>query len=183
MIIAALLAAMPAQAVPPPVEQFTANCAAPVYATDQLVCGDPELKAQDAAMAIALARLGRAPVNGLALWLEPQAEWFKRRSLCAFKTAHRQCALNAYAERMDVLGALTATAAPALSSYRCGNVRGMSSGDGTLVIWIDDKPAGAAVRRPERSEWQPYVRLDGRGAKLRITPSGGKPIRCVQQRP
>jgi len=177
-MIAALLLSVSAQAVPPPIEQFTANCRAPVYATDQLVCGDPALKAQDAAMAASLARLGRLPVDGLAPWRESQAVWFKRRSLCAFEAAHRQCVLDAYAERMEVLGALARTPTTEILSYRCGAVRASFSGDGALMIWIGDTPAGAAVRRSERSGWKPFLRLDGTVSKLRITPSDGKPVRC-----
>lgn len=37
-----------AQAVPPPIAQRSADCAHPVYASDQLVCTDPELRAIDA---------------------------------------------------------------------------------------------------------------------------------------
>ncbi len=178
MIAAVLLAVAAGQAVPPPVEQFTANCAAPVYATDQLVCGDPALRAQDAAMAASLARFGRLPVDGLAPWRESQAAWFKRRSLCAFEAAHRQCVLDAYAERMEVLGALARTPVTELLSYRCGAVRATFSGDGALMIWNGDKPVGAAVRRSERSGWKPFLRLGGTVSKLRITPPDGKPVRC-----
>lgn len=39
-----------AQTVPPPGGQVSADCAAPVYATDQLVCADPGLRALDAQM-------------------------------------------------------------------------------------------------------------------------------------
>lgn len=178
MIAAVFLAVAAGQAVPPPVEQFTANCATPVYATDQLVCGDPALKAQDAAMAASLARLGGPPIDGFAPWRESQAAWFKRRSLCAFEAAHRQCVLDAYAERLEVLGALAKTPVTELLSYRCGTVRATFSGDGALIIWTGGKPVGAAVRRSERSGWKPFLRLDGTVSKLRITPSGGKSIRC-----
>ena len=183
MIAAALLAVVSTQAVPPPLEQVVANCAAPVYATDQLVCGDAGLAQLDDAMGDLLGRWRPAPIDGLAPWRETQAEWFKRRSLCAFKTTHRQCVFDAYTERMEVLRALTAPAAPEVPSYRCDHIRGTVSSTGALVLLVDGKPAGAAVRRSERSGWQPYLRLDGAGSKLRITPSGGKPIRCVRLRP
>lgn len=180
MIAAALLAAS-VQAVPPPVAQLTANCAAPVYATDQLVCGDPALKAQDAAMAASLARLPVAAVDGLAPWLESQADWFRRRSLCAFRRTHRQCVADAYAERTEVLGALAR--APALLRYRCGDVGGTLLDSGALLVWHDGKPAGVAVRQPGRSGWLPYLLLDGTVSRLRVTPAGRKPVGCTRERP
>ena len=53
MAVAASLVASCAVPAPvaPPAEQFTADCAAPTYATDMLVCDDPGLRALDAELA------------------------------------------------------------------------------------------------------------------------------------
>jgi uncharacterized protein len=179
-MIAALLLSVSAQAVPPPIEQFTANCRAPVYATDQLVCGDRDLRVLDAAIAVATYTLGRAPVAGIAPWLEPQADWFKRRSRCAFEAAHRECATDAYDERMLVLSALSPAGRPSMPAYRCGAVLATPVPAGALRLERKGKPVGAAVRQSPRSGWQPYIRLEGDEAEPSIVPSGGKPIRCVR---
>jgi hypothetical protein len=42
-LLLAMLLAPGVAAVPPPVEQVTADCKAPVYASDHLVCSDPAL--------------------------------------------------------------------------------------------------------------------------------------------
>jgi uncharacterized protein len=60
--------AMVAHAIPPPLEQVAADCVAPTYATDQLVCADAELKEMDRVMRERLAtldpRLVRNPRSG-----------------------------------------------------------------------------------------------------------------------
>lgn len=89
-----------ASAVPPPVEQLTANCVAPVFASDQLVCADPELRALDDQLRRILA--ARAGIQGLELE-ESDYQWFLRRSRCAFQEEHRACLLQAYRERLALL--------------------------------------------------------------------------------
>jgi uncharacterized protein len=88
-------------AVPPPVQQLTADCAAPVYASDQLVCEDPELRMLDARMAELLypapGELPEASVEG------EQAEWFRQSRMCAFEPNHRECLVRAYCARLKQL--------------------------------------------------------------------------------
>jgi uncharacterized protein len=88
--------------VPPPLEQLQADCTRPQYASDTLVCGDAELRAADADV----AALASTPPSlaADAIW-EDQASWLRRRSLCAFKTDHRDCLVAAYADRLAVLAA------------------------------------------------------------------------------
>lgn len=180
-MIAALLVLASQQAVPPPVVQWTANCTAPVYATDRLVCGDAELARADDAMISWLGRWRPPPVDGFAPWRESQEAWLKRRSLCAFRTSHRQCVVDAYAERMAVLRLVNATVERATDvAWRCGAMTGRWRGQAMLLIEPDGTPAGLAMRQASRSGWQPYLRLDGAGSKLRIVPLEGKPIRCVR---
>jgi uncharacterized protein len=71
--------ALAQMAVPPPATQTTADCARPVYASDQLVCGDTELRQLDARLA-AILDMPAAP-NGSAL-IESDDQWFRRRSRC-----------------------------------------------------------------------------------------------------
>jgi uncharacterized protein len=94
-----------AQGVPPPVAQVSADCAAPVYATDLLVCSDPTLRALDAQ----LLRLwfmaeGRQRLDDAER--AAQSEWFRSRSLCAFDTDDRGCVVAAYHSRIAALLAL-----------------------------------------------------------------------------
>jgi uncharacterized protein len=94
-----------AQGVPPPVSQVSADCVAPVYATDLLVCSDATLRALDAQ----LQRLwfmaeGRHRLDDAER--AAQAEWFRNRSLCAFDADHRACAVTAYHGRIATLLAL-----------------------------------------------------------------------------
>lgn len=100
-------------AVPPPVEQTTANCANPVYASDQLVCSDSELKARDAELA---TLVGKAPIAGAVL-MESDSAWFTRRSRCAFSPDHRACLVAAYNERIALHDALAAARAPDAKTY------------------------------------------------------------------
>jgi uncharacterized protein len=89
-----------AQPIAPPTDQVSADCAAPAYATDQLVCADPVLRALDAEVADLWARLvaaGRADASVR----EAQSDWFRRRSLCAFRQDHYRCSENSYRTRIE----------------------------------------------------------------------------------
>jgi uncharacterized protein len=88
--------------IAPPVEQVTADCTAPTYATDRLVCADPELRALDAELAHLWAgaqAAGRVAASAQSV----QAAWFRRRSLCAFHDDHRGCVEGAYRARIAEL--------------------------------------------------------------------------------
>ena len=97
-----LLLAAGAAPVPPPVEQLTANCAAPVYASDMLVCADAELAAADAALAAAVAARLAGDADGS--FAAAQAAWFRASRRCAFETAQRDCLVEAYRARLAALG-------------------------------------------------------------------------------
>jgi uncharacterized protein len=92
--------------IAPPTEQMTADCAAPTYATDMLVCEDPDLSALDEEVA-RLWTERAAGSGGDAAAVEAQASWFRERSLCAFEADHRGCALAAYQARLAELRAGT----------------------------------------------------------------------------
>ena len=94
-----------AQAVPPAGEQVAADCTAPVYATDRLVCSDAALRSLDAQM-LRLWRMAEAQHRGNGTLRDDQMAWFQSRSLCAFKSDHRACVVTAYQSRIATLLAL-----------------------------------------------------------------------------
>ena len=157
MIVTAVLATLLAQAtVPmsPPVEQQTANCARPTFATDMLVCDDPELRALD-------ERLRTIPPRPAAAseLLEARADWFRRSRRCAFQADHRGCAVAAYREALAVQAPAVGDAAPV------GRCR-LRDGDAALV----PVTGGAALVRDGRilgvgpagtPPWQPFLRYEG----------------------
>ncbi len=91
-------------AVAPPTDQTTADCAAPTYATDMLVCDDPDLRALNAELARLWAQV-EAGSSGDPAAAEAQAVWFRERSLCAFQEDHRGCTESAYRARIAALRA------------------------------------------------------------------------------
>lgn len=94
-----------AQNVPPPGEQVAADCAAPIYATDQLVCSDATLRALDTQM-LRLWRMAEARHRGNGDGRDAQIAWFRSRSLCAFESDHRACVVTSYHNRIATLRAL-----------------------------------------------------------------------------
>ncbi len=96
----------PPAAIPPPVEQVSANCSAPTYASDRLVCSDPELHALDQEMAKLVSRLGAQVLEPAGPAVESQSAWFKRRSMCAFDRDQRDCLIKSYTQRLRILKSL-----------------------------------------------------------------------------
>lgn len=90
-----------AQPVPPPQSQVSAHCVGRVYATDRLVCTNPDLRALDAEMLELWTLVAELRRQSQA----DQVAWFRRRSLCAFDPDHRACAMTAYRERIATLRA------------------------------------------------------------------------------
>lgn len=104
-ILAVLVAvhAAAVSAVPPPAVQYGADCESPTFATDILVCADVDLRSRDAEVRRLFERL-RQDAPGTATQLEAsQSGWFQRRSECAMESDHRQCVVEAYAERLAAL--------------------------------------------------------------------------------
>lgn len=69
-------------AVPPPVEQQTADCARPVYAVDRLICADPALRAEEDQLAAAWRDVRPLPADD---WLEDQSVWFDVARFAPFR--------------------------------------------------------------------------------------------------
>ena len=96
-----LVCAIRLGALPPPPDQVTAHCDAPGYASDTLVCDDPELRKLDQLL---LREINRKPkqLPG-STDVEPDKDWFRRSRLCAFESEHRNCLLAAYCLRLALL--------------------------------------------------------------------------------
>ncbi len=104
LLVAGSLAAACADpsAVAPPTDQMMADCVAPTYATDMLVCNDQELRALDAELARLWEHAASVSDGDAAAGVE-QAAWFRERSRCAFMEDHRGCVVSAYRSRIVAL--------------------------------------------------------------------------------
>ena len=170
-----------AAAIPPPIPQATADCARPVYATDQLVCGDPPLRALDATMRQRLRQIALPSSS----WLEDQTAWLRRRSLCAFSARHRACTIAAYRDRLAVLG-VPLSAPPDARQVRCDDPGIVTRyGDDRLSMFYDAKGALVAVASSATAtdDWRPFVNLRGRGRRLTLQNVTGQKTRCTMFRP
>jgi uncharacterized protein len=93
MVIPAL-----AGAVPPPSVQLTADCEAPTYASDMLVCEDAGLRELDRSLALRIEQREEAETGASAD--ESDLDWFRRSRLCAFEPDQRECLVTAYCLRL-----------------------------------------------------------------------------------
>lgn len=183
-VIALAQPAAPA-AVPPPTDQTSANCANPVYASDQLVCSDGDLKARDAELA---ALISKAPIGGTAL-MESDNAWFARRSQCAFAADHRACLVAAYDERMILRKAMTiapeASAKYALCKVGSANLgtRHYSAFGSNAGLVLRDANSGQVLAvlfrpAPKDAAWKPYASYTLRATRLSIKAEDGTAWPC-----
>lgn len=161
------------QAVPPPVEQTTADCERPVYASDQFICADRELFRQERDLAIRWRRVEAAMPR--SDWIEDQLAWFKRRALCAFQADHGACLREANAERERLFDAVLNPADGALRPARCAGDGGRQAlrldvRDGVVAAYSETGLVWFAGQRTVN--WRPFntvapsrsltiLRLDG----------------------
>lgn len=169
----------PVAAVPPPPEQETADCAAPVFATDQLVCSSPVLQERDRELAALLA----AATLPFSPWIEPQRDWFLRRSRCAFVVNHAGCVSAAYDERL----ALFRPPPPPHQSMaaRCSNadIAAIRSAEGWIVMFDrQGQVLGVAWNGAANQDWQPFLLANSHGKKLTIRAATGESIACRTSR-
>jgi hypothetical protein len=119
VLLMLLFGSLPAAAVPPPPVLATADCDAPSYASDQLVCGDAELLALDRLLAARIAERDGAD-DGYSDG-DADLEWFQRSRRCAFEADHRECLLAAYCLRLVLVGSfgpdVVALCNPATGNY------------------------------------------------------------------
>ncbi len=184
-----LFCGAPGAAVPPPPEQFAANCESPTYASDMLVCGDTTLRALDARMRDAWRGLDFAAAVAPGAWVEGQQDWFKRRSMCAFSERHTECLQDAYLERIAVLEALRrvaprparqgTAAVSSVAPWGDAGVRLQIPSTGALAIEDGDARviAAATPLRPGGT-WTPYVGFRVEGASVRLAPINGPIVVC-----
>ena len=171
-----LLAGAALQAgVPPPLPKVSADCAHPVYASDQLVCDDPGLLALDQQLVAVLARLPAKPVAGPLI--EDQEAWFRRSRQCAFRPDHSACVAQAYRDRIAVL--VTETSPVSKPTGRCSRAdMVMAAGnDSSVILTLDGEVI--AVATAARPAWQPFVsyRRSGYVTTLRDL-TGAVIVRC-----
>lgn len=181
-----LACSVPASAqmpVPPPVEQSTADCARPVYASDQLLCDDPELRQLDTQLAAVL----RVPAawNGSSL-IESDSQWFKRRSRCAFETDHRACLVQSYRDRLAFLESATQMRERTWGA-RCtiwGQVEIDRVPNGYMLVRTRDDQSLRAIAAPvsEQSVWKPVWTATVRGLRIDFTSHDGRRISCKTKR-
>ena len=178
-----LLALAQPAAVPPPIEQTSADCTRPTYVSDMLVCEDSELKARDAELA---ALVSSTPLAGAAL-MESDTEWFKRRSRCAFAAEHRACLAAAYAGRLTLRRILAAPPTEGQPAT-CKSAKGTQEvtlavlAEGTRLV-IRDRATGAAlgIAPPpvaKDAPWQSFASFTRKGERVTITTLGGESWVC-----
>lgn len=188
------LGSAPVAAVPPPPEQIAANCEAPTYASDMLVCADPFLRALDAGMSEAWDAVDFASIVAPGAWVEAQDAWFRRRSLCAFYQRHADCLQAAYVERIAVLQALgrvalrpnrqglDASCPGAPWGHSSVRVRAPLSG----ALTIEDSAAhvlAAATPAEPVGAWAPYVGFKVDGSVIRLSTLEMATIVCTLKEP
>lgn len=165
--------------IAPPVIQQTADCARPTYATDQLVCADPELRALDQSLA---GLVGQMPAQADIPWLESQDAWLRRRSLCAFKTDHRGCAQDAYQTRIAELEVI-AHPRRGETPLRCPSLPTAARyavTDRDMLMLLDEAGAPLVLAWPKaQSGWAPNATYRRQGRKLVISrQDGGAALTC-----
>jgi uncharacterized protein len=162
-------------AVPPPPEQQTADCIRPVFATDQLVCRDQALRQLDSQLAAAL----RTFDSPSGIWLEPQTQWFLRRSRCAFQADHRQCVELAYAERLAIVRPLSPHAVRASADCNDASIK-MVAIEQDRVSLFDATNAllGVGLTSTTSNIWVPFLNAIHAGRNLEASSPSSDVLRC-----
>lgn len=173
--VVAAWAVLQAGAVPPPAEQFTADCENPVFATDQLVCADPSLRRMDAQLADGMTGF----VRSMSRWIEPQSAWYLRRSRCAFEAGHRSCAMSAYAERLVVILPLRNEARSSEATCDDPGIEAVVvEHDRLVLVGPGQRIMGVAPTSLSDRAWKPYLSGVRTGNRLKFTTVGGDVLRC-----
>ncbi len=128
-----------------------------------MICDDRDLGAANAEMNGLLAGLSFAGLDPDRI--EPQADWVRRRALCAFQSDGRACVAGAFAERLAILRALRGPGAANATKAQC---RGASE---TEDLTVERYPPAIVLRdtegrvrlvavAPGASAWRPFVVIE-----------------------
>lgn len=158
--LAAALAAQTAP-VPPPVEQATADCVHPVYATDMLVCGDAGLhRLDDRLREVWASSPEEVPPARL---LEARTDWFRRSRRCAFQVEHRACVAAAYEEALAV-ASVREVARRTAGRCRLADGSAATSAEVANGAALVQEGRIVAIALPDAPAWRPFLRYElGRG--------------------
>lgn len=168
--------------VPPPVEQSTADCARPTYASDQLVCNDAELRVLDERLKTLLLK-SSSTIPGV--FQESDEQWFKRRSRCAFEVEHKKCLSEAYTNRFAVLETASSDTAPAKVA-KCKNLGKIgrvtlgkaSNGNAIIRETTSNKLIGVATAKSKYSVWKPALSYSQKGQLYEFQSVEGTAFSC-----
>jgi hypothetical protein len=166
--------------VPPPVEQYRADCTNPTYASDMLVCSTPALLDLDARMAKLLLG-GSGPIASASELIESQSGWFKRRSMCAFQARHAECLRAAYRERISMLEALAGKRDGKVRiCTRKGPLEGAElilASNGAAIAWRAGNPIAAGLWQFDPKLWKPFISVfSARKMWTVLLPGGSRTI-------
>jgi uncharacterized protein len=162
-------------AVPPPPEQSTADCRNPTFATDQLVCTNPDLRALDTQ----LAELLVGATEPVSKWFEPQGQWLLRRSRCAFSEAHAECARAAYRERIALLRPLEPGARMLPARCDASEIKSVAvSPERIVLLDKSGRVLGVAQNADARGNWQAFLVILRRDRKIFMRSVSGDSLKC-----
>ena len=181
LVLAGLSAAMgdaPTIATPPPPIGKPGDCAAPIYASDRLVCADPGLLAADRALAALLP-----PRTAPGVAIEDQGAWFRRSRLCAMRPDHAGCLRAAYRERIAVLTAARGfdPATAPWAANRCAPARAeLAELPGGVVAVRRDRggPVTLALAGADPALWTPFAWAATSGVRYTIRWLDGAALKC-----
>lgn len=168
--------------VPPPVEQNTADCAMPTYASDQLVCSDDRLRELDKRLKLLLAQ---GLPQKLAFIQESDEQWFKRRSRCAFEDEHQRCLGEAYADRLAIIqtdlsdiGSSKHAKCKNLEKVRRVKLRKALNGNVVIIQATNERLIGVATPILRNSVWKPALSYMATNQLFEFRISGGTAFWC-----
>jgi uncharacterized protein len=168
--------------VPPPVEQSTADCARPVYASDQLVCSDRALRVLDERLRLLL---DQGPSPAAAIMQESGEQWFKRRSLCAFQVEHQRCLAEAYTNRLAVIETASSDKGPGQIATckkleKIGRITMHTAANGNIVLkdFANNGLIGIATPKSDDALWKPTLSYSKQGKLYHFQPAERSHFSC-----
>lgn len=167
--------------VPPAVEQSSADCVRPVYASDHLVCGDDDLRRLDVRLS---ALVSQPRVTASTEPFENDFLWFKRRSRCAFEVEHKNCLVEAYIDRIAVVENILANtdSTQAATCKNLGNVRRVvfsdANNNGIVIRDSNGRLVGVASENRDLKIWKPSLTYAVAGRHYKFESHDGRRFTC-----